>query len=84
MSLSVLLLVALAGFAAVGWYFFRGENEEEGESPAESASSFRCKVCGATSPTYVAAHEHASAEHDLAGHRLDDAIEAVAADQKAS
>lgn len=83
MSFSILLLVALVVLAAGGWYFVSGEGREKtGEIPPEPATSFRCKVCGVVSPTFAAAHEHASADHDLAGHHIDEAIEPVGAGQK--
>jgi hypothetical protein len=76
MSLPVVLIGALVVIGIVVWMFFGGEaTGEEGASP--SASSFRCKICGKTSTTFVDAHEHASADHDLSGHKIDESIEAV-------
>jgi hypothetical protein len=79
MGASVVVIAVLV--VVVGaWFVFRVKGEEEtsggGSGAAKAPSSFRCKLCGATSPTFVAAHEHASAEHELAGHHLDDSIEA--------
>ena len=77
---SILLVALLVAVGGGAWLVFRAKGEDEatgGDGGAIAApSSFRCKLCGTTSPTFVAAHEHASAEHALAGHRIDESIEA--------
>jgi hypothetical protein len=75
MSLSVVLIGALVVIGIVVWMFFGGEPKDEEGGAA--ASTFRCKICGRTSTTFVDAHEHASADHDLAGHKIDESIEGV-------
>lgn len=69
MSVSVLLLLVIAAVGAGAWMMFGSKGDDAGESEAKAASGFSCRICGASSPTFLAAHEHASAEHDLAGHQ---------------
>jgi len=80
MGLSFLLVALLVAVGGGAWLLLsKGEEDEAtGGDPGapEAPSSFRCKLCGATSRTFVAAHEHASAEHELAGHKIDQSIEA--------
>ena len=76
MSLTAVLIGAFVVIGIVVWMFFGGEPKGE-EGTGGAASAFRCKVCGKTSKTFVDAHEHASADHDLAGHKIDESIEAV-------
>jgi hypothetical protein len=76
MSLSVVLIGALVVIGIVAWMFFGGEPKGE-EAAGPVASAFRCKVCGKQSSTFVDAHEHASTDHELAGHKIDESIEAV-------
>jgi hypothetical protein len=75
MSLSVVLIGALVVIGIVAWMFFGGEPKGE-EAAGTAASTFRCKICGKQSLTFADAHEHASADHDLAGHKIDESIEA--------
>jgi hypothetical protein len=75
MTLSVVLIGAFVIIAIAVWMFSRGESQSE-EGTGVQASAFRCKICGKTSPTFVDAHEHASADHDLAGHQIDESVEA--------
>ena len=75
MSLSVVLIGALVVIGIAAWMFFGGEPKGE-EAAGPAASAFRCKICGRRSTTFVDAHEHASADHELAGHQIDEAIEA--------
>ncbi|MBI2962962.1 MAG: hypothetical protein HYY35_04345 [Deltaproteobacteria bacterium] len=81
MSVSVLLLLVIAALGAGAWMMFGSKGDDAagdtaGEGGAKAAGSFSCRICGASSPTFLAAHEHASAEHDLAGHKIDESIEA--------
>jgi len=76
MSLSVVLIGALVVIGIVVWMFFGGEPKDV-EGAGAAASTFRCKVCGKTFTAFVDAHEHASADHDLAGHKIDESIEAL-------
>jgi hypothetical protein len=79
MSLSIILLAVVVAIGAGAWLMF-GSRDEEPEATADEAppqpSSFRCNVCGKVSATFLAAHEHASAEHELAGHKIDESITA--------
>ena len=50
------------------------ETAPEEAAPPPPSGSYRCKLCGAKSATFAVAHEHASAEHELAGHQIDDSI----------
>lgn len=75
MSLSVVLIGALVIIGIAAWMFSGGEAQSE-EVAGVQTSAFRCKICGKTSPTFVDAHEHASADHDLAGHQIDESVEA--------
>jgi hypothetical protein len=76
MSLSGVLIGALVVIGIAVWMFFGGEPKDV-EGTGAAASTFRCKICGKTSTTFVDAHEHASADHELAGHQIDESIEAV-------
>jgi hypothetical protein len=77
MGLTFLLVALLVAVGGGAWLLFsEGEGEATGDGQPEAPSSFRCKLCGATSRTFVAAHEHASAEHELSGHKIDQSIEA--------
>ena len=73
MSLSVIVIGAIMIVAAALWLYFGGGSNEEVSS--SQPSSFRCKACGKMFSTFVDAHEHASADHDLAGHKIDESIE---------
>jgi hypothetical protein len=75
MSLSVVLIGVFVIIGIAVWMFSGGEPQSEKGTVAQ-ASTFRCKICGKTSPTFVDAHEHASADHDLAGHEIDESVEA--------
>ena len=75
MSLSVVLIGALVVIGIAVWMFFGGESQSEEES-SKGVSTFRCKICGKKWPTFVEAHEHASADHELAGHKIDESIAA--------
>ncbi len=75
MSSSMLLIGALAVVGIVAWLYLGGEPPADESAVAAPPSSFHCKVCGKKSQTFIAAHEHASADHDLAGHKIDEAIE---------
>ena len=75
MSLEIVLVVAFIVIGVAVWMFFGGEPTVEESADAKPPASFGCKVCGARSPTFVAAHEHASADHSLAGHKIDESIE---------
>jgi hypothetical protein len=79
MGLSFLLVALLVAVGGGAWFLFsKGVDEAtDGDQGApETPGSFRCKLCGATSRTFVTAHEHASAEHELTGHKIDESIEA--------
>ena len=75
MGLSVMLIGAFVIIGIAVWMFSGGEPQSE-EGTGVRMSTFRCKICGKTWPTFVDAHEHASADHDLAGHNIDESIEA--------
>jgi hypothetical protein len=75
MSLSVVVIGALVIIGIALWMFFGGEAESE-EVTGVQASAFRCKICGKISSKFVDAHEHASADHDLAGQQIDESVEA--------
>jgi hypothetical protein len=75
MGLSVVVIGAVVIIGIAVWMFSGGEAQSE-EGTGAQASAFRCKKCGKTSSTFVDAHEHASADHDLAGHEIDESIEA--------
>ena len=74
MSLTMVIIGACVVIGIALWMYFGGESGEEGT--VAQPSSFRCKICRKTFPTFVDAHEHASADHDLAGHKIDESIEA--------
>jgi hypothetical protein len=74
MSTMLILLLVVVAAAVAGWYMMSSEAEpDEAPSPPPSGN-YRCKLCGAKSTTFAVAHEHASAEHELAGHQIDDSI----------
>jgi hypothetical protein len=76
MSTTLILVLLAAAAAAAGWFMMSGSDAEPGEAGVPTPSSgYRCKVCGAQSATFAIAHEHASAEHELAGHHIDESIE---------
>jgi hypothetical protein len=75
MSTTLILVLLAMAAAAVGWFMMSGSDSEPAEpAPPAPSSGFRCKLCGAKSATFLMAHEHASAEHDLAGHHVDESI----------
>jgi hypothetical protein len=80
MSLTVVLIGAFIVGGIGLWLYFGGEsgaNESGAVGDIGTPSEFRCKVCGANFEKFLAAHEHASADHELAGHKIDEAIETV-------
>jgi flagellar basal body-associated protein FliL len=74
MSTMLILLLVVVAAAVAGWYMMSSEQEPEEAAPPPPSSSYRCKLCGAKSATFAVAHEHASAEHELAGHQIDESI----------
>ena len=74
MSTMLILLLVVVAAAVAGWYMMSSEEEPGETAPPPPSSSYRCKLCGATSETFAVAHEHASAEHELAGHHIDETI----------
>ena len=78
MSLSMVLLAVVVALAVGGWLMFgaKAEPTDGAEPSVPEPTSFRCKLCGASSATFLAAHEHASADHELTGHKIDESIEA--------
>jgi hypothetical protein len=75
MSTTLILVLLVAAAAAAGWFMVSRSESGPAEPPPPAPSTYRCKVCGAKSATFAIAHEHASAEHDLAGHHIDESIE---------
>jgi hypothetical protein len=76
MSTTLILVLLVVAAAAAGWFMMSGFDSEPAEpAPPSPNSGYRCKVCGAKSATFAIAHEHASAEHELAGHHIDESIE---------
>lgn len=79
MSVSIVVVAVVIAIGIGAWLLFSPEGDSAGAAPAEKQPeprTFRCNVCGAVSPTFLAAHEHASAEHELAGHKIDESITA--------
>jgi hypothetical protein len=75
MSTTLILVLLVAMAVAAGWFMVsRADSEPAEPAPRVPSGGFRCKVCGAKSATFAVAHEHASAEHELAGHHIDDSI----------
>ena len=74
MSTTLILVLLVVAAAAAGWFMMSGSDSEPAEPAPQAPSGFRCKVCGAKSATFAIAHEHASAEHELAGHHIDESI----------
>jgi hypothetical protein len=74
MSTMLILLLVVVAAAIAGWYMMSSEEGPEETVPPPLNSSYRCKLCGAKSATFAVAHEHASAEHELAGHQIDESI----------
>jgi len=74
MSTMLILLLVVVAAAIAGWYMMSSEEGPEETVPPPPNSSYRCKLCGAKSATFAVAHEHASAEHELAGHQIDESI----------
>jgi len=74
MSTTLILLLVAVAAAVAGWYMMSSGGEPEDAAPPPATGSYRCKVCGAKSASFAVAHEHASAEHELAGHQIDDSI----------
>jgi len=75
--MSTMLILALLAVVAgiVGWFMMSGGDSQPAEpTPTAPTVGYRCKVCGAKSATFAIAHEHASAEHELAGHNIDESI----------
>jgi hypothetical protein len=75
MSTTLILVLLVVAAAAAGWFMISGSDSEPAEpAPPAPSSGYRCKVCGVKSATFAIAHEHASAEHELAGHQIDESI----------
>ncbi len=74
MSTTLILGLLVVAAAAAGWFMMSGSDDSGSTGTAPQSSGYRCKVCGAKSATFAIAHEHASAEHELAGHQIDDSI----------
>ena len=75
MSTMLILALLVVAAAVVGWFMMSGGDSEPAEpTPGAPTTGYRCKVCGAKSTTFAIAHEHASAEHELAGHHIDESI----------
>jgi hypothetical protein len=75
--MSTMLILALLTVVAgvVGWFMMSGGDSSPAEpTPPAPSAGYRCKVCGTKSATFAIAHEHASAEHELAGHDIDASI----------
>jgi hypothetical protein len=74
MSTTLILLLVVVAAAVAGWYMMTSDTEPEEAATPAGSGSYRCKLCGTSSTTFAVAHEHASAEHELAGHQIDDSI----------
>ena len=74
MDLTVVVIVVFVVGGIAAWMFFGGEPKDT-DAPS-APKTFRCKVCAKTFSSFLAAHEHGSADHELAGHKLDDSIQA--------
>ncbi len=74
MSFSVIAVAVLLAVGVAIWFFFSTGEEEPSVAQAETGT-FRCKVCGTVSKSFLDAHNHATAEHELSGHHLDESIE---------